>query len=124
MIWRGKRDRIPQPPISAATRDPERHSFWTGAVIAAAAVLLLVCGAGRPTSLETAEGDTATEQQLVKSFAYGALRLAPPPSPPDPARYEDPAEAAAAMEKFARDEQERPKIKYVVHTSVVDPCPT
>jgi len=110
--------------MSPGARDPERHVFWSGAILVIIGVILITSGAVRSTGLETADGGTAREYQLVKSFAYGGLHLAPPPAAPDPAKFEDPAEAAAAMERFARDERERPRIKYVVNTEAVDPCPT
>jgi hypothetical protein len=124
MIWRGKRDKIPQPPISAQNRDPERHGWWTGTIFAVCGVVLLVLGARHVTGLETQDKEPAREHQLIKSFAYGALKVAPPPAPPDPTQFEDPADAIAALEKFEREERERPAVKYVVHTGAVDPCPT
>jgi hypothetical protein len=124
MIWRRKQDRLPQPPISAAARDPERHDFWPGAVLVLIGIILLACGTGRLTGLETADGQIALEHQLIKSFAYGGLQLAGPPEPPDPAQFDDPAEMDAAMQRFFREERERPRMKYVVNTGAVDPCPT
>jgi hypothetical protein len=124
MIWRGKKDRVPQPPVSAATRDPERHTFWTAAIFVVGGIILLICGATHSTGLETADGETAREMQLVKSFAVGGLQLAPRPRPPDPARYNNPAELAAAMDRFEREEREAPGIRYVVNTTAADPCPT
>jgi hypothetical protein len=124
MLWRKQHQRIPQPPVQASARSSERHDFWAGFILAAAAAVLLFCGVRHVTGVETTDGESAREHELVKSFARGGLQLVPPPKPPNPASYEDPAAAAAALERFVREEASRPRIKYRVNTGAVDPCPT
>ncbi len=124
MLWRKRHQRVPQPPVQASLRSPERHDFWPGAILAVVAAVLLFCGVRHVTGVETTDGESAREHELVKAFARSGLQLAPPPRPPDPASYEDPAAAAAALERFAREESSRPRLKYRVNTGAVDPCPT
>jgi hypothetical protein len=124
MIWRKKHQPLPQPPVNAQLRDPERHDFWPGFILAAVAGLLLFCGARHVTGVETTEGETAREDQLVKAFSNGGLQMATAPKPPDPAAFDDPSLAAAALERFEREQAESPRVKYRVNTGAVDPCPT
>jgi hypothetical protein len=115
-------ERVPQPPVNPALRDPERHDFWTGFAIALAGIVLIVCGARHLTAIETVEGGTAWETQLVKAFSSGGLQfpeqlaLAPPPRGDDP----------AALERWARQRAQysRPTWKVRVDAGATTPCPT
>ncbi|HEY9173488.1 MAG TPA: hypothetical protein VI136_14475, partial [Verrucomicrobiae bacterium] len=79
------RKRVPQPPVDPLRRDAERHDFWSGFVLAIIAAALLLCGVRHVTGVETQDGDSATELQLIQSFTSGGLHFAKPGPPPDPA---------------------------------------
>ena len=113
-----------QPPISALQRDPEHHAFWPGLVLVVIAVVLVLAGARHMTNVGTTDGESAWETQLVKSFTSGGLEAVNPVKVPDPASFEDPAAAAAALERMAREEATGPRIKYRVNVGAADPCPT
>ncbi|MGO8676889.1 MAG: hypothetical protein ACLQVX_13580 [Limisphaerales bacterium] len=114
--------RVRQPPINPALRDLERHDFWAGFAIALAGLLLVVCGARHLTSIETVEGGTAWETQLVKAFSTSGLQFpeqivpAPPPNGDDP----------AALERWARQNSQysAPAWKVRVDAGATTPCPT
>src|SRR6516165_1505268 len=96
--------RIPQPPINPALRDSEHHDFWPGLVVTLAGAALLLCGARHLTNVETTDGGTAWETQLVKAYSSGGLKfpeLTPPPPPPP--KSDDPAASAAALERWAHE---------------------
>jgi hypothetical protein len=116
--------RVPQPPVNAALRDPERHEFLPGLVLVIIAAALLVVGAGHVTSVETTDGSGARELQLVKAFSCGGLEAKSSVFVPDPAAFDDPAAAAAALERMAREETTAFPIKYRVNTVAAAPCPT
>jgi hypothetical protein len=118
------RRRVPQPPVEASRRAPEPHDFSPGFILGLIAALLLFAGARHVTSVETTDGHAASELQLVKSFTCGGLKAMDSVSVPDPASYDDPAAAAAALERMARDEAKSSRVKYRVNTGAVDPCPT
>lgn len=118
------RKRVPQPPVQASLRDPERHDFSPGFILSLTAALLLFAGARHVTSVETTDGQAASEFQLVKSFTCGGLKALDPVSVVDPASFDDPAAAAAALERMAREEAGSFRVKYRVNTGAADPCPT
>ena len=120
------RIRIEQPPIQPALRDPERHDFWTGFVLALIGLIVLVCGARHLTGIDTTDGESAWETQVVKAFSNGGIRLVdlqavPPPPPPD-----DPAARARAAEQLERSlaRASGPRWKVKVDTGASAPCPT
>ncbi len=118
--------RITQPPMDSALRNWERHNFWPGFAVAFAAAILLVYGARHLTRIETTDGGTAWETQLVKAYSSGGLKfpeLAPPPPPP---AGDDPAASAAALERWQRQAARTavPNWKVRVDTSASTPCPT
>jgi hypothetical protein len=118
------RQRVSQPPVTPALRDAERHDFWPGFTLALMAGVLLVCGARHVTDLETQEGKSAWEYQLVRAFAKGGLEFAQVGLPPAPTASDDPEEAAAVLDRAARVEASSLKARYRVNTRSATPCPT
>src|SRR5208282_4109504 len=59
--------RVPQPPVDPAARALERHDFWPGLAATVAGAALLFCGARHLTSVDTADGGSAWETQLMKA---------------------------------------------------------
>jgi hypothetical protein len=118
--------RVAQPPLNPALRDPERHSFWPGALAALAGMVLLVCGARHLTAVETVDGSTAWETQLVKAYSFGGLQYPEKMAPPPPPKLDDPVAAAQALERWARQNArtEPPTWKVRVDTAAKTPCPT
>jgi hypothetical protein len=121
-----KLKRVPQPPVNPAQRDLERHEFWPGFIAALIAAILLFCGARHLTAIDTAEGGTAYETQLVKAFSVGGLQYADRMAPPPPPKLDDPAAAAQALDRWARENAnaKAPTWKIRVDTSAVKACPT
>jgi hypothetical protein len=119
-----RRKHVPQPPVNPLLRNTERHDFWSGALVAAIAVVVLFCGASHVTIVETHDGDSARESQLVKAFARGGLLFQGASDRLDLAAYADPSAAAAAMDKAARIADLPLRARYKVNTGAVDPCPT
>jgi len=112
--------------MNPALRALERHSFWPGFAVAVIAAVLLLCGARHLTGIETTDGGTAWETQLVKAYSSSGLKfpdLAPPPPPPKDA---DPVAAAAALDRWQRQTAQAPppNWKVRVDTSAAAPCPT
>ena len=118
--------RVEQPPIQPALRDPERHDFWTGFVLTLIGLIVLVCGARHMTAVQTTDGQSAWETQMVKAFSSGGIRLLDQRAVPPPAPLDDPAAQARAMEQYernlARASGARWKVK--VDTGASTPCPT
>jgi hypothetical protein len=119
-----RRNRVPQPPVNPLVRNTEQHDFWPGAVVAAIALIILFCGAHRVTSMDTLDGESARESQLVKAFARGGLQFQEASAKLDPVAFADPAAAAAAMDKASRIADLPLRERYKVNTGAVDPCPT
>ncbi len=119
------RERKPQPPVNPARRDLERHDFWPGFIATLVGVLLLVCGARHLTGVETVDGGTAWETQLIKAYANGGLKY-PEAAPPPPRPQEDPVATAEALERWARQTVNAtpPTWKVRVDTTAQTPCPT
>lgn len=116
--------RVPQPPVNAALRDPERHSFWLAFVGMLVAAILLVGGTRHLTGMETVDGGIATEMQLVRAFTSGGLEQVETVTVVDPAAFNDPAAAAVALERMVEQEAGAPRFKFRVNTGATDPCPT
>jgi hypothetical protein len=119
--------RVPQPPVNRTLRPTERHGFWPGFVLALTGVLLGFAGAQRLTGVNTVEGESARETELIKAFTSSGLQYASllePPAPPKPTG--DPAADAAALAKWDRDQTSFEPLawKIRVDTSAKDPCPT
>lgn len=123
--------RIPQPPVNPALRDPERHEFWPGLVVALVGLVLAFGGARRLTNIPTVDGDTARETQLIRAFAFGGLRypeLSTQPPPP-PMRTGDPIADAQALDRWVKEKNSgrpgpAPDWKVRVDTGAKTPCPT
>jgi hypothetical protein len=120
-----KRDRIEQPPIQPALRDPERHDFWPGFICGLIGLIVLLCGVRHMTGVETTDGGGAWEFQLVKAFSSGGIKfvdLSAPPAPPNP---DDPAAAARAQEQLDKlTHLTGPRWKVKVDLGAKTPCPT
>ncbi len=114
--------RVPQPPLNSAARDVERHGFWPGFVAVLIGAALVFFGARRVTGIDTVDGGSASEPQLIKAFAFDGLqyadRMAPPPPPPG-----DDPEALRRWAMNNRKPEER-SWKVRVDTSARTPCPT
>ena len=118
------RNRVPQPPVNPLLRDTERNDFWTGLILVIIAGVILFSGARHVTGVETQEGDSATELQLIRSFTSGGLHFARPGPPPNPGAFDDPGAAAEAMERASRIAELPLRARYRVNTTAADPCPT
>ncbi len=119
--------RAPQPPLNPGLRDLEQHEFWPGFVAVLIGGILAFCGARHLTGVDTVDGTTASETQLMKAFSVGGVQYASqlaPPAPPTP--VEDPAAAAEALERWAREQANAsaPTWKIRVDTGAKTPCPT
>ncbi len=114
--------RVPQPPLNPASRDVERHDFWPGLVVVLIGAIVLFCGARRATIIDTVDGGSASEPQLIMAFAFDGLQYADRMAPPPPPKGDDPD----ALERWARDTRkaEAPTWKVRVDTSARTPCPT
>ncbi len=115
--------RIPQPSIDPAQRPCERHEFWPGFGVAVVAGVLAWCGARHLTAIETVDGSTAWETQLIKAYSSGGLKY-PELAPPPPPRPDDPMSGRAALEQWARQAAQKPAWKVRVDTEAKTPCPT
>jgi hypothetical protein len=116
--------RIPQPPVNAAARDPEKTEFWPGFVVTVVGLVLLICGASRLTALPTVDGETAREVQLIKAFSSGGVVFKKPSETPPP-QMDDPAAAAEALDRWARENEANSRIVQVlIDTGAKTPCPT
>jgi hypothetical protein len=118
------RKRVPQPPVNPIRRDPERHDFWLGCFLTIVAGSFVIWGAVHTTAVDTTDGNSAREFQLVKSFTCGGLKAEAAVKPPDPTQYSDPATLAEALERMAREEARSPRLKYRVNVGAASPCPT
>ena len=118
--------RAPQPPVDSALRDPERHDFWPGFIAALIGIVLVFCGARHLTGIDTVGGSSAWEIQLMKAFSAGGLQFASQLAPPAPPKVEDPAAAAEALDRWAREaaSAKPPSWKVRVDTGAKKACPT
>jgi hypothetical protein len=117
--------RVPQPKIDPARRSPERHDFWPGFLVAVVAAVLVWQGASRVTAIETVDKEPARETQLIKAFSSGGLKYEKPSDAPPP-QLDDPAMAAEALERWAREQEAKLSMGPVVRvdTGASTPCPT
>ena len=122
VLGRTRMRRIPQPPVNPAARATERHDFWPGFIAVLIGAILAFCGARRVTNIDTVDGGSASEPQLVMAFAFDGLQFASRVSPPRPPRGDDPE----ALQRWAREQRkaETPTWKVRVDTSARTPCPT
>jgi hypothetical protein len=113
--------------MNAADRPTERHDFWPGFIVLVMGAFLVFGGARRLTALDTVEGNSAWETQLIKAFSSGGLQYADqlaPPAPPRPTG--NPAADAAALARWDKEQANasRPAWKVRVDTGAKTPCPT
>ena len=87
---------------------------------------LLFCGARHATNVDTVDGGTASEIQLVKAFAFSGLQYPSQIAAPPPPRLDDPAASAEALDRWAKQQVNAvpPAWKVRVDTSAKTPCPT
>ena len=116
--------RIAQPPIRPALRDPETRDFYPGFILTIMAILVILTGGLHVTEVDTTEGGTAREIELVKAFSSGGLELVETAPPPGPVALEDPAQAAAAIEQWERTRARPARLKFRVNPGASTPCPT
>lgn len=116
--------RIPQPQVIARLRPTEAHGGWLGLMVILIAAALLTTGAQHWTQVNTTDGNSAKEAQLVKAFTCGGLQAKTAVTMPDLSQYDDPAQAAAALDRMARERAHSFPIRYQVNTGAADPCPT
>ena len=120
-------NRVPQPPVNPARRDVEHHDFWPGSIMTLIGIVLVLGGAQHLTSVDTVEGSTASEVQLMKAFSSGGLQYPDQqPLPPPPVKPDDAALRAEVLERWARDQARAttPTWKVRVDTGAKTPCPT
>ena len=113
---------IPQPPINPAARDREQHDFWPGFIFALIGLLVIFCGARHMTGIDTTDGNSAWEMQLVKSFTSGGLEYSMPGSFAESPPPDDPAAEAKAAEQMSKPKSG--KLTYRVNVGAQTPCPT
>ncbi len=118
--------RVPQPPVNPALRDVERHDFWPGFIAVLIGAVLAFCGARHLTGVDTVEGTTAWETQLIKAFSSGGLQYADQVVPAPPPKLDDSAASAEALERWAKQSASAapPTWKVRIDTSAKTPCPT
>jgi hypothetical protein len=112
--------------VNPALRDVEQHDFWPGFIVALIGILVVYCGARHLTGVDTVDGTTARETQLVRAFSFGGLQYASQLAPPQPPKLDDPAAAAAALDRWAKLQAHTaaPTWKVRVDTGAKTPCPT
>ena len=118
--------RIPQPPMNPALRAREGHDFWPGFVVVLAGVIVVFCGARHLTGVDTVDGNTATEIQLVKAFSSGGLQYPGQVAPPPPPNLDEVADPGAALERWAKQQAniQPPAWKIRVDLGAQAACPT
>ncbi len=122
--------RVPQPPLNPSLRASEEHDFWPGLVLVVAGAVFLFSGFRHVTGIDTVTGGSAWETQLIHAFSSGGLQhasksqAAPPPKPADPG--EDPSRAAAALDRWSKQQVAASALtwKVRVDTGAKTPCPT
>jgi hypothetical protein len=118
--------RVPQPPVNAALRPLERHDFWPGFVVTLTGLVVLLCGARHLTNVDTADGSTAWETQLVKAFSSGGLQYADQQVPPPPPNLEGVANPAEALDRWAKEQANRQPTAWKIRVDIgaKAACPT
>jgi hypothetical protein len=121
------RNRVQQPPIQPAARDKEHHDFWPGFICGLVGLIVLFVGAFHITGVETTDGNSASEPQLIKAFSSGGIQYADltvrPPirgGPDSPPGMFVPPPPEPADESFAPGPRWRVKVNLGANT----PCPT
>ncbi len=117
------RARVAQPPIDPKARDPERHEFLPGLIVALLGMLLAVCGFTHVTGIVTEDGNSGTELQLIKAFSSGGLEYEQP-APPKASNLDNPAAAAAEFARYETQQQQPLARRLRINTGASTPCPT
>jgi hypothetical protein len=118
--------RVTQPPMNPELRDLEHHDFWPGFVVVIMGVVVAFCGARHLTNVDTADGGTAWETQLIKAFSCSGLQYASQIAAPAPPKLDDTANPGEALNRWARQQAnvQPPSWKIRVDTEAKTPCPT
>ncbi len=118
--------RIPQPPVNPAIRDVERHEFWLGFIVVLMGGILAACGALHLTRVDTAQGGTAWETQLMKAFASSGLQYASRLPLSVPPKLDDPVAQAEAFERWRIEQANAKPPTWIVRvdTEAKAACPT
>jgi hypothetical protein len=118
--------RVPQLPVNPALRAQERHDFWPGFAVALAGLVLAFGGARHLTTVDTADGNTAWETQLVRAFAAGGLQYPDQIPPPPPPKLDGLANPGEALDRWAKQQAhaQPPAWKIRVDLGAKTPCPT
>jgi hypothetical protein len=117
---------VPQPPVNPALRRREGHDFWPGFVVALAGAALAFCGARHLTNVDTVDGSTASEIQLVKAFSCGGVQYPDQVAPVPPPKLDDLANPGEALDRWAKQQAhvQPPAWKIRVDAGAKSPCPT
>ena len=118
--------RVPQPPVDRTLRAREGHDFWSGIVVALAGAVVVFCGARHLTNVDTVDGNTAWETQLVKAFSSGGLQYPDQAAPPPPPKLDELANPGEALDRWAKQQAkvQPPAWKIRVDLGAKTPCPT
>jgi hypothetical protein len=118
--------RIPQPPVNPAARALERHDFWPGLVAAVAGAAILFCGARHLTNVDTADGGTAWETQLMKAFATAGVQYASEQPAPPPPKLDGLANPAEALDRWAKQQANAQPLSWKIRVDLgaKAACPT
>jgi hypothetical protein len=118
--------RVPQPPVNRSLREREGHDFWPGFVVALTGAMVAFCGARHLTNVDTADGNTAWEIQLVKAFSCGGLQYPDQVAPTPPPKLDDAANPGEALDRWAKQQAnvQPPAWKIRVDVGAKTPCPT
>jgi hypothetical protein len=119
-------NRVPQPPVNPAARAQERHDFWPGLVVAIAGAAVLFCGARHLTSVDTADGNSAWETQLMKAFSTGGMQYASEQPPPPPPNLEGVANPSEALDRWAKQQANAQPLSWKIRVDLgaKAACPT
>jgi hypothetical protein len=119
--------RVEQPPIQPALRDREHHDFWPGFICSLIGLLVLFCGTRHLTAVDTTDGNSAWEHQLIKAFSSGGIQYVDRTARPahrDP--FAPPGQFAPPPPPELTGDQETtgPRWKIKVNLGANTPCPT
>ena len=117
---------VSQPPVNPALRALERHDFWPGFVATLAGLAVVFCGVRHLTNVDTTDGNTAWETQLVKAFSSGGVQFASEQALPPPPNLEGVANPAEALDRWAKQQAnvQTPAWKIRVDLGAKAACPT
>jgi hypothetical protein len=118
--------RVPQPPLDSSLRARESHDFWPGFAVLLIGAALTFCGARHLTGVDTVDGNSARETQLVKAFTSGGLQYPDQIAPVPPPRLDDSANPGEALDRWAKQQAhaQLPAWKVRVDAGAKTPCPT